>query len=282
MNGVGNHNSQAVLSTGVAGLTATIAAGAFESAGGSLLFSISGTPSQAGVAYFNVIIGGQNCSIEIPVIDATLHTCGTSGVHNAFLNFGSMTDQQGNIYKTIVIGDQEWMAENLNTDIYRNGDDIASNLDNTSWDNTTTGAWSYSMNNSGYACPYGKLYNWYACVDSRQLCPQGWHMPTVADWSILMNYLGGNLVAGGRMKSLALWGDPNTNATNLSGFSGLPGGCRYDYGAYVDPGSYGWWWSSSSSTANDAWKRTLNYSNGILDTGDLDKNCGLSVRCIRD
>ena len=167
----------------------------------------------------------------------TLHSCGAPNVHNPDLTYGSMTDQEGNVYKTIVIGTQEWMAENLNTSIYRNGDAIPTNLDNAAWFGATSGAWAYYNNDSSYVCPYGKLYNWYACADARQICPMGWHLPTDAEWTMLTNYLGGLFVAGGKMKSTSdLWGSVNVEATNSSGFSGIPGGKRITNGGYSGQG----------------------------------------------
>jgi uncharacterized protein (TIGR02145 family) len=220
----------------------------------------------------------------------TLHTCGAANVHNPDLTYGSMTDQQGNVYKTIVIGTQEWMAENLNTSIYRNGDAIPTNLDDGTWQNTTSGAWAYYNNDASYACPYGKLYNWYACVDARQLCPVGWHVPTDAEWTVLTDFIGGEAVAGGKMKTTGtieaatgLWYSPNTGATNSSGFSGAPGGSRYDFGDYVNVGDFGFWWSSSEYSTSLAWGRSLRYAYDFVDRSNyLVKHYGLSVRCLRD
>jgi len=216
----------------------------------------------------------------------TLHTCGAPNVHNPDLTYGSMTDQEGNVYKTIVIGTQEWMAENLNTSIYRNGDAIATNLDNAAWQE---GTWAYFNDDPSYACPYGKLYNWYACVDTRQLCPVGWHVPTDAEWTGLKNYLGGEIVAGGKMKTTGtieaatgLWYSPNTDATNSSGFSGAPGGGRYSDGGFYDVGVYCLWWGSSEVDINNALNRYLSYdSGGAYEYYDF-KSLGFSVRCLRD
>jgi uncharacterized protein (TIGR02145 family) len=195
----------------------------------------------------------------------TAHSCGATNVHNPAKTYGTMTDQQGNVYKTIVIGTQEWMAENLKTSIYRNGQPIATNLTNLEWQNTINtqiGAWSYSNNDSQYDCPYGKLYNWYAVADPRNVCPTGWHVPTDAEWSVLINYLdpnadGGNNfsnIAGGELKSTGLqyWLSPNQNATNESGFSGLPAGNRSSDGTFYNIGSYGFWWSSTENGAGSA------------------------------
>jgi uncharacterized protein (TIGR02145 family) len=218
----------------------------------------------------------------------SLHTCGAPNVHNPNLTCGSMTDQEGNVYKTIVIGTQEWMAENLNTSIYRNGDAIPTILDNVAWQITTSGAWAYYNNDGSNASPYGKLYNWYTCVDARQLCPVGWHVPTEAEWSVLTNYLGKG-VAGGKMKTTGtieaatgLWFSPNTGATNSSGFSGVPGGGRANYGKYDGICSGGYWWSSSENGSSLARLCNLNSSNGVADLGSSLKHFGFSVRCLRD
>jgi uncharacterized protein (TIGR02145 family) len=237
---------------------------------------------------------GADCGCAGTTVElGTPHTCGADFVHNPNLNYGSMTDQEGNVYKTIVIGDQEWMAENLNTSIYRNGDAIATGLSNAEWQNTINtqqGAWAYYNNDASYACPYGKLYNWYTCVDARQLCPTGWHVPTDAEWIVLTNYLDGESVAGGKMKTTGtieaatgLWYSPNQSATNSSGFSGAPGGYRSGYlGVYYDVGYSGWWWSSSEIDSSNARERNLNYLGDFVDRGGSRNHNGFSVRCLRD
>jgi uncharacterized protein (TIGR02145 family) len=230
----------------------------------------------------------------------TLHTCGAPNIHNPNLTYGSMTDQQGNVYKTIVIGTQEWMAENLNTSIYRNGDAIPTGLSNADWENTINtqqGAWAYYNNDASYACPYGKFYNWYACVDARQLCPVGWHVPTDADWSVMINFLdplangGANTPnsAGGKMKTTGtievatgLWLSPNQSSANNSGFSGVPGGFRYYFGDYDGIGDAAHWWSSSEGVTDFAWSRNLQYSSGNAGRFSGYKPYGFSVRCLRD
>jgi uncharacterized protein (TIGR02145 family) len=221
---------------------------------------------------------------------STLHTCGAANVHNPDLTYGSITDQQGNVYKTIVIGNQEWMAENLNTSIYRNGDAIPTGLSNADWENTINtqqGAWAYYNNDVSYVCPYGKLYNWYACVDARQLCPAGWHVPTDAEWTVLTDFLGGEAIAGGKMKTTGtmedatgLWNSPNQGATNSSGFSGAPGGFRNYDGEYF--GDVGNWWSSSETDSDNARIRGLSHFFGSALWNGYNKPSGFSVRCLRD
>jgi uncharacterized protein (TIGR02145 family) len=202
-----------------------------------------------------------------------------------------MTDQEGNVYKTIVIGTQEWMAENLNTSIYRNGDAIPTGLSNADWENTTNtqqGAWAYYNNDASYACPYGKLYNWYAVSDARGLCPVGWHVQTDEEWTALKNYLGNN-IASGAMKSIGIlqeatgfWQAPNNGANNSSGFSGLPGGIKLFNGELGDLGYSGWWWSSTQVNSSNAWAYRLDYFDAEVYSGAGDPQNGFSVRCLRD
>ena len=219
----------------------------------------------------------------------TLHACGTPNVHNSERTYGTMTDQEGNAYKTIAIGSQVWMAENLRTSTYRNGDVITTNLTNTEWQNTSSGAWSYHSNSESNECPYGKLYNWYACVDSRQVCPVGWHLPSDAEWTTLTDYVGGISVAGGKMKtvgtydtSTGLWFSPNEGGDNSSGFSGVPGGARAAIGQYNGLTQFGSWWSSTPVSATRAWRHTLDFWTVAAGRLDADKRVGFSVRCLRD
>ena len=239
-----------------------------------------------------VIIPGISLANNGGVSGVSAHSCGTPNIHNPDLTYGTMTDQEGNVYKTIVIGTQEWMAENLNASIYRNGDAIPTGLSNAEWQNTINtqlGAWAYYNNDASYACPYGKLYNWYACVDARQLCPVGWHVPTDAEWTVLTNYLGGEAQAGGKMKTTGtieaatgLWYSPNTGATNSSGFSGAPGS-YLNYSGEYNPISYNvYWWSSSEYGTDIAWLRALSYSSGNVYRDWNLNQYGFSVRCLRD
>jgi len=202
---------------------------------------------------------------------------------NTSLTYGTMTDQDGIEYKTILIGAQEWMAENLKTTTYRNGDSILTGLDISQLASTTEGVWVHYSNNSGYECPYGKLYNWYAVDDPRELCPLGWHVPTDAEWTTLTDFLGGASVAGAKMKALELWPPPNTNATNEVGFSGLPGGFLASNGYFNSIGGSGYWWSSSLESATYAWFRSL--QGGVATAvikGKYQFRYGHSVRCLRD
>jgi uncharacterized protein (TIGR02145 family) len=213
--------------------------------------------------------------------DPSAHSCGTPGVHNPVVTYGTMTDQQGNVYKTVVIGAQEWMAENLRTSIYRNGQAITHVTVNSMWPNQTNGAWRYYGNDAQNDCPYGKLYNWYAVADSRNVCPSGWHVPSDAEFSALGAELGGPGTAGGRMKSTSvLWQSPNYAASNLVGWSALPGGATG--GSFQDLGTFGYWWSSTASSTSTAWFRFLYNTLALLHREALIKTTGMSVRCVRD
>jgi uncharacterized protein (TIGR02145 family) len=142
-------------------------------------------------------------------------------------NPGAGVTYNGYTYSSVVLGNgQEWMSENLRTTNYRNGDPIPTGLDNATWSTTTSGAYAIYNNDNANDAIYGKLYNWYAVADPRHVCPTGWHEPTDGEWTTLTDYLGGAAVAGGKMKTTGLqyWISPNTDATNESGFSGLPGG----------------------------------------------------------
>jgi uncharacterized protein (TIGR02145 family) len=185
---------------------------------------------------------------------------------------------------TIVIGTQQWMEKNLDVVTYRNGDIIPQVTDATAWAALTTGAWCYYNNNVANGAIYGKMYNWYAVNDPRELAPKGWHVPTDAEWTILTDKLGGMSVAGGKMKGVGItgWTTPDISATNESGFSGLPGGYRYNDGTFGSIGTVGFWWSSSET--NEAFARILAlfYDYGRAYSANSDMTSGCSVRCLRD
>jgi uncharacterized protein (TIGR02145 family) len=183
---------------------------------------------------------------------------------------------------TIVIGTQQWMRKNLDVVTYKDGTIIPQVTDAAAWGALTTGAWCYYNNDPANGDVYGKLYNWYAVSDPRGLAPQGWHIPTVAEWNTLQAKLGNDTNVGAKMKTpgTTRWSSTNTATTNESGFSGLPGGsmstafcCRLDGGSF---------WSATDAGGTNATYRFLwNNWNG-LGTGDVNKNIGFSVRCIRD
>jgi uncharacterized protein (TIGR02145 family) len=301
----GAYSAQSIPSTGVAGLVANLPPGRFANGSGNLTFSISGTPTSAGTANFVISIGGQSCTLSQTVL-ATVSgistaTCGATGVLNPAKTYGTLSDQDGNFYRTIIIGGQEWMAENLKASHYRNGDLIPLVNDGTVWQGLTTGASCWYNNDSvTYSCPFGKLYNWYAVADTRNLCPINWHVPTDSDWKILIKYLdntadtnisgttpSASSIAGGMLKSTGsnYWLYNNAYATNSSGFSGLPGGFRsYNNGApFSYLGLFGYWWSATQYSSTEAWYLDVYTGNAAAyRDNNFSLRGGFSVRCIKD
>jgi uncharacterized protein (TIGR02145 family) len=207
----------------------------------------------------------------------------------------------------VTICTQVWATKNLDVTTYSDGTLIPQVTDPTAWANLTTGAWCYYSNDAGNNATYGKLYNWYAAVGiydaaslanatlRKKLAPTGWHVPTDAEWSSIINCLdptadgGWNYlnVAGGKMKETGTthWNSPNQDASNSSGFSGLPGGCRYYDGSFDSIGYVSYWWSSSVISAfntTEAWYRVLKNYDGDAHGNFYNKEAGFSVRCLRD
>jgi len=196
---------------------------------------------------------------------------------------GTVQDIEGNTYKTVKIGTQWWMAENLKTTKYRDGTSIPNVTDNTAWINLTTGAYSDYDNTPSNSATYGRLYNWYAATDAHNIAPTGWHVPTDVEWSTLTTYLGGENVAGGKLKEIGTthWTSPNTGATNETGFTALPGGGRGTSGTFYYIENYGYWWSATEYSAT-AWYRSMLHYLSDVGRGSVSKKLGFSVRCVRD
>jgi uncharacterized protein (TIGR02145 family)/uncharacterized repeat protein (TIGR02543 family) len=196
-------------------------------------------------------------------------------------------DIDGNVYTTVAIGTQTWMGENLKTKKFNDGSSIPLITDPTIWANCTTskspGYCWYDNNEAAYQSTYGPLYNWYT-VGTGKLAPAGWHVATDAEWTTLTTYLGGESAAGGKMKEggTAHWQSPNAGATNVTGFSALPGGCRSTDGLFYYQRDIGYLWSASELDTSIVWNRILSYSNNNLNRGNNYKSCGFSVRLVRD
>ncbi len=229
---------------------------------------------------------------------------------------GTVTDIDGNEYATVIIGNQEWMAENLRVTKYKNGDDIPAGLSNAAWESITQGAYAVYPHNSISGLDsdeevleaYGALYNWYSVIDARDLCPAGWQVPTDDDWNDLLSYLndehgvpntntlGG---AGNALKSCRQVDSPvggecdtsehprwNSHASNHGfdefGFAALPGGYRWTSGSYHYVGLSGFYWSMTESSSTSSWGRYLGSGYGNISQVNYLKNVGFSVRCIKD
>jgi len=201
----------------------------------------------------------------------------------------SLTDIDGNSYTMAVIGSQCWMAENLETTKYKNGTPIDyPGVDNNAWTNNTNGAYGWYNNDISWKDSYGALYNWHAVMNANFLCPDGWHIPSHDEWSVLIEYLGGEYSAGGKLKSIRTEPDPhprwdslNVGATNESNWSGLPGGYREHTGSFDELGGMGIWWTSTEIGGSLAWSQFIvNSGQSIILNNDFFKSYGLSVRCI--
>ena len=217
---------------------------------------------------------GTNYGNEISFIADAFSCVGTPTV----------TDIDNNTYKTVQIGTQCWMQSNLKVSKYRNGVAIPTGLSDNVWRITTRGAYAIYDNNNANDAIYGKLYNWYAVVDTLGLCPTGWHVPSDGEWTTLTTHLGGGGVAGGKLKSTGttLWESPNTGATNESGFTGLPGGYRNYGGSFDNMRYYACFWSATEYGNFYAWSRYLYGYDGYVYRDGNNKSFGASVRCLRD
>jgi len=209
----------------------------------------------------------------------------TTAEFNSSVIYGTMTDQDGNVYKTVTIGTQTWMAENLRTTKYNDGTDIPLVTDDKEWYDLTTGAYSNynNTNNIDTIATYGRLYNWYA-VNTGKLAPKGWHIPTDAEWATLLTYLGSENVAGGKLKETGTkhWNSPNIAATNETGFTALPGGLRSSNGSFTNIGNYGFWWSATENSNIYAWNRIMYNISSNVGINYNNKKFGFSVRCVKD
>jgi uncharacterized protein (TIGR02145 family) len=198
-------------------------------------------------------------------------------------SFVPCTDYENHHYAVVQICGQLWMAENLKATKYSNGEDIPEVTGSAQWDNLSTGAYCYFDNNPDYALTYGNLYNWFAAIDNRNICPTGWHVPTDNEWISLTSCLGGEAVAGGKMKEpdTVHWFSPNVGATNESGFSVIAGGNR-SFGNFDSMGYGGSFWSVTGIDDVFAWGRDIFYYNTVANRHGTDKKSGLSIRCIKD
>ena len=205
--------------------------------------------------------------------------------------YSTVTDIDGNVYETVLIGDQLWMAENLKVTHYNDGSEIPTDYSNEEWGELETGAFSVYDDEPENAITYANLYNWYAVDDDRGVCPEGWHVPSDVEYTVLIDYLGGESVAGGKMKECTegscpeseYWNIPNTGATNDSGFTALPGGKRSsETGIPVLMGGYAYFWSSIEINDVNAWYYLLESPTSDIYPSDYSKKHGFSVRCLQD
>lgn len=237
--------------------------------------------------------------VVVTLFVATLNFAATLNANSQ----GTVTDIDGNTYSTVIIGDQEWMAENLRVSRYRNGDALLFDQPFKEWQKSSEGIWAYYDNDQSYNNLYGKLYNWYATIDSRGLCPTGWRVPTDEDWQILTEFVdpnawGNNNTLGTKLKSRRqvnspLGGEYSTNVhprwdehstkygTDNFGFGALPGGTYTQGNSFTHLGQFAYFWSTTESQEKQAWVRSIKFSNRGMSRGQYLKSIGLSVRCIK-
>jgi uncharacterized protein (TIGR02145 family) len=217
---------------------------------------------------------------KLIISSAFLLGLGLTAIHSQ-----TVKDIDGNVYNTLTIGTQTWMIENLKTTKYRNGDLIGTSSPSTldiRNANSPAYQWAYD-NKESNAATFGRLYTWYAVTDSRGVCPIGWHVSTDAEWSALITFLGGEVVAYSKLKESGEthWIKYDTG-TNEFGFTALPGGLRNGSGSFIDIGIRGNWWSATEQGTYDAWYRLMDSNfNSIYRHINLKRN-GLSVRCVKN
>jgi uncharacterized protein (TIGR02145 family) len=197
-------------------------------------------------------------------------------------------DIDGNTYKTVTIGTQTWMAENLKTSKYNDGTSIPNIKDSLEWSKDHKGSWCYYDNEFSYNTKFGKLYNWYVTNKTsngnKNVCPTGWHIPNNNEWDVLIKSFGGEEVAGANLKEIGTssWAFPNEKTTNVSLFTAIPSGALIGQHKYINKGAF--FWSSEENTNSNwlAWNASVGYNGIYVDFDDELKTNGFSIRCIKD
>jgi uncharacterized protein (TIGR02145 family) len=246
--------------------------------------SDSKTTDGTGIGTFTSSITGLNSKTTYYVRAYATNSNGTGYGDALSFTTADLVDIDGNVYHFITIGTQVWLVENLKVTKYRNGNPITHVPDTTAWSNLSTEGYCDYLNSTANGNTYGHLYNWYAVTDSRNIAPAGCHIPTDAEWQTLVTYLGGNSIAGGKMKETGTthWTTPNTSATNSSGFTALPGGDRLNDGIFYSINVLGAFWSATSYTASNAYYFYVDNYEAKCNRLDFPKKAGFSVRCIKD
>jgi uncharacterized protein (TIGR02145 family) len=195
----------------------------------------------------------------------------------------TVKDQDGNSYKTVKIGTQTWMAENLKVTKYNDGTSIPVITDKKAWDTTNTAAMCEYDNSNANGTTYGKLYNFYV-VESSKVCPIGWHVPSDQEWITMINFLGGDSIAGNKMKAIdnTLWTNLSSNSTNSSGFSGLPGGNRWADGVFDGITRHTTWQTSTEANSTSSFGRYISNTTANVGRSWTSKRYGLYIRCLKD
>lgn len=250
--------------------------------------SDSKTTDGTGTGTFTSAITGLTATTAYYIKAYATNSAGTSyGDEFHFKTYtGDVQDPDGNIYNTMTIGSQTWMAENMKTTKYLNGDLIGTTsspaLDITS-ESTPRYQWIYAGDQTNLAT-YGRLYSWYVIMDSRKICPTGWHVPSDPEWQALFAFLGGEGSAGDKLKEIGIvhWQSPNTGANNETGFGALPSGYRSIDGTFGEIHQYSPWWSATEVSLTDAMFWTAGYQDEGVFSGHYSKGYGYTVRCLKN
>lgn len=239
----------------------------------------SKTTERGATGMFTSLITGLSVGNTYYLKAYAINSAGTSYGNELIF----VIDADGNLYHTVRIGKQNWMVENLKVTKFRNGDPVLNAIESEERSHHATETYSDYDDHENISNKYGRLYNWYVVHESRNICPSGWHIPNDAEWTTLTIYLGGENVAGGKMKQTdsTMWFSPNTGATNESGFSGIPAGVNRN-NTYSFKGSCGYWWSSTEYDSTYAWGRYLFNHITKISRNYYDKSYGFSVRCLSD
>jgi uncharacterized protein (TIGR02145 family) len=257
-------------------------------------YGTTANPDITGVHTTDGTVTGTFTSTLSGLTDGTVYYVRAYATNSAGTAYGSqvqfltkVSDKEGYLYKTVLIGNQVWMAENLRTKKYNDDSDVTLVTDPTAWKALTSEAYCWYNNDEATNKPlYGAMYNWFA-VNKGNLCPTGWHVPTDDEWTALTTTLGGESVAGGKLKEdgTTHWLSPNTGATNESGFTALPGGYRYRLnGTFNDVGKLSYWWSSTEyiyDTAKGYYREMFNDQASVYREGAY-KTAGKYVRCLKN
>jgi len=225
----------------------------------------------------------QDLRVDFTPNDTIVYNTATKIVQINVNELTTVTDIEGNVYRTVKIGNQEWMAENLKVTKFNDNNEIPLITDNSTWSLLTSPAYCW-YKNLGELKPYGALYNWYA-ANSGKLAPVGWHIPTDADWDTLVQFLGGEAIAGGKLKEQGTshWLADNIGATDEFGFTGVPAGCRRYTGTYNYQTTNGYMWSTTPSDQNNSsWGWGISYGDDSADRISYLNTFGFSIRCVKD